>query len=213
MPENQVRAQVGAGPGVEVVGEFAEADRAIEVVGVPQTDNSTLPDRRIYCYATANAAEGADDRGLPELLERFGSWHDPIPALLEAADPDAVLRLDIYELPPLRSYAKGNVVLVGDAAHAMTPDLGQGGCQALEDAVVLGRVLTGCGQSDVAGRLADYDLRRRPRAQAIARRSARTGVVAQWASPVAVGLRNAGLSLLPASALSRSLAPILDWTD
>ncbi len=140
MPENQVRAQVGAGPGVEVVGEFAEADRAIEVVGVPQTDNSTLPDRRIYCYATANAAEGADDRGLPELLERFGSWHDPIPALLEAADPDAVLRLDIYELPPLRSYAKGNVVLVGDAAHAMTPDLGQGGCQALEDAVVLGRV-------------------------------------------------------------------------
>ena len=107
---------------------------------------STLPDGRVYCYATANAAEGAVDGGtggqggLEELRERFGSWHDPIPALLEAADPDAVLRLDIYELPPLRSYAKGNVVLVGDAAHAMTPDLGQGGCQALEDAVVLGRV-------------------------------------------------------------------------
>lgn len=172
---------------------------------------SALPDGRVYCYATANASEGAADGGLAELRRRFGSWHDPIPALLEAADPDAVLRLDIYEVPPLRSYTEGRVVLVGDAAHAMTPDLGQGGCQALEDAVVLGRVLADCGAPDIAGRLAGYDQSRRPRTQMIARQSARIGVVAQWASPVAVALRNAGLRLLPASALARSLAPALKW--
>ncbi len=172
---------------------------------------SVLADNRVYCYATANAAEGADDSGLAGLRERFGAWHDPIPELLGAAEPDAVLHLDIYDLPPLRSYAKGNVVLVGDAAHAMTPNLGQGACQALEDAVVLGRALTECSESAVAGRLADYDRERRPRTQYIARRSAQIGVVAQWASPVAVGLRNTGLALLPSASLARSLAPALDW--
>jgi 2-polyprenyl-6-methoxyphenol hydroxylase-like FAD-dependent oxidoreductase len=123
-----------------------------------------------------------------------------------------VLRLDIYELPPLHSYTKGKVVLAGDAAHAMTPDLGQGGCQALEDAVVLGRMLTECSEPAIADRLASYDQERRPRSQFIARRSARIGVVAQWASPVAVGLRNTGLRLMPADSLARSLAPVLEWT-
>ena len=93
----------------------------------------------------------------------------------------------------------------------MTTNLGQGGCQALEDAVVLGKQLTDCDEQAIAGRLADYDQKRRPRTQLIARQSARIGVVGQWASPVAVGLRNAGLALLPASALTRSLAPVLDW--
>jgi hypothetical protein len=47
-----------------------------------------------------------------------------------------VLHHDLYELPRLKTYARGSVVLAGDAAHAMTPNLGQGACQALEDAVV-----------------------------------------------------------------------------
>ena len=100
-----------------------------------------LPDGRVYCYAAANAPEGETGDGLAGLRRRFGGWHDPIPALLAAADPDAVLHHDLYELPPLAVYASGRVALVGDAAHAMTPDLGQGACQALEDAVVLARTL------------------------------------------------------------------------
>jgi 2-polyprenyl-6-methoxyphenol hydroxylase-like FAD-dependent oxidoreductase len=78
--------------------------------------------------------------------------------------------------------------------------------------VVLGRTLTDCDEQAIAGRLAEYDGKRRPRTQFIARRSAQIGVVAQWASPVAVGVRNAGLRLMPSSSLARSLAPALDWT-
>ena len=80
-----------------------------------------LPDGRIYCFATANAAAGEDGGGLAGLRRRFGGWHDPIPALLEAASPDAVRHDDLYELPPLPAYTAGPVALVGDAAHAMTP--------------------------------------------------------------------------------------------
>jgi 2-polyprenyl-6-methoxyphenol hydroxylase-like FAD-dependent oxidoreductase len=164
-----------------------------------------LPDGRVYCFATANAPEGAPDSGLAELRRRFGGWHDPIPALLDAADPGNVLHHDLYELPPLSTYFSGHVVLAGDAAHAMTPNLGQGACQALEDAVVLGEVMaTGAG-------LSAYDRQRRPRTQMITRRSRRIGAAAQWASPAAVTLRNTALRLLPASAFARSLAPVLDW--
>jgi 2-polyprenyl-6-methoxyphenol hydroxylase-like FAD-dependent oxidoreductase len=82
-------------------------------------------------------------------------------------------------------------VLIGDAAHAMTPDLGQGACQALEDAVVLAKTLAGGDGLDA------YDRRRRLRAQMIAQRAHRVGTAAQWASPIAAGLRNTALRLLP----------------
>jgi 2-polyprenyl-6-methoxyphenol hydroxylase-like FAD-dependent oxidoreductase len=165
-----------------------------------------LPDGRVYCYATANAPEGADDGGLPELRRRFGSWPHPVPALLDAAEPGAVLHHDLYELPPLNTYTSGRVVLAGDAAHAMTPNLGQGACQALEDAVVLGNVLaSGDG-------LTGYDRQRRPRTQMIARRSRQIGVVAQWSSPAAVSLRNTALRLMPSSSFARSIAPVVDWS-
>ena len=139
------------------VGETVESWGAGERFGyVP------LADGRVYCFATANAPEGADGGGLAGLRRRFGGWHDPIPALLAAADPGAVLHDDLYELPPLAAYASGKVALVGDAAHAMTPNLGQGAGQALEDAVVLAKTVDGPSGLDA------YDRLRRPRTQKIA---------------------------------------------
>ena len=164
-----------------------------------------LPDGRVYCFAVASAREGDPGQGLAGLRTRYAGWHDPIPALLDAAAQDAVLHDDLYELPPLRTYTAGQVVLVGDAAHAMTPNLGQGACPALEDAVVLATFLDG------PGGLAAYDRARRRRTQMITLRSHRIGVAAQWKSPVAVRLRNTALRLLPASSFIRSLAPVLDW--
>jgi 2-polyprenyl-6-methoxyphenol hydroxylase-like FAD-dependent oxidoreductase len=171
-----------------------------------------LPDGRVYVYATANAPAGAADGGLAGLRARFGDWHDPIPALLDAAAGSAVLHDDLYELPPLKAYTAGRVALVGDAAHAMTPNLGQGAGQALEDAVVLAKTAEAGSGREVTAGLEAYDRLRRPRTQMIVLRSHRIGAVGQWASPPAVTLRNAGMRLLPRSAFIRSLAPVLDWT-
>ncbi|TQJ46342.1 FAD-dependent monooxygenase [Streptomyces sp. NBC_00080] len=167
---------------------------------------------RMYCFATASLPAGASSGSseYAELLRRFGSWPDPVPDLLAATPVDAVLRHDLYELPPLSSFVRGRVALLGDAAHAMTPNLGQGACQALEDALTLAHCLDSI--PDVAAALRSYDLLRRPRTQAITRRSARLGSIGQLSWPPAVVLRDTAARLAPTRATLRSMTPVLGWT-
>jgi 2-polyprenyl-6-methoxyphenol hydroxylase-like FAD-dependent oxidoreductase len=151
---------------------------------------AALPGNRVYAYAAADAAPGG--RGAAgerrELERLFGSWHDPIPALIEAADPEAILRHDCYDMRPLRAWGSGRCTLLGDAAHAMTPNLGQGACQALEDAVVLGRCVAPGG--DVSAALRAYERERRRRTARFQNRSRSAGAMGQWASPLAVRTRS-----------------------
>ena len=101
-----------------------------------------LASGQVYCYASAPAPAGVrHDDEAAELKQRFGRWHDPIPGLIGAISPDRVLHDDVYWIAePLPAYHRGRVAILGDAAHAMTPHLGQGACQAIEDAVVLASV-------------------------------------------------------------------------
>ena len=102
-----------------------------------------LASGQVYCYASAPAPPGLrHDDEAAELKRRFGRWHDPIPGLIGAISPDRVLHDDVYWIAePLPAYHRGRVAILGDAAHAMTPHLGQGACQAIEDAVVLASVV------------------------------------------------------------------------
>jgi 2-polyprenyl-6-methoxyphenol hydroxylase-like FAD-dependent oxidoreductase len=173
---------------------------------------TSLPGGRVYCFATATlpAEDVSPDGEYAALLRRFGDWPDPIPALLASTPGDRVLRHDVSDLPPLSTYVRGRVALLGDAAHAMTPSLGQGACQALEDGVTLAACLDAT--PDIGAALADYDRLRRPRTQAIVRRSARLGAVGQWSWPAAAFVRDLAARLTPESLTLRSMAPILNWT-
>jgi len=173
-----------------------------------------LGDGRVYWFAAVVAAPGWRTEEVDQLAlvrERFGAWHDPVPGLLDATSAGAVIRTDLYHLPgPVASYRRGAVALLGDAAHAMTPNLGQGANQAIEDAAVLAAV---CGpDDDVAGALTAYDRRRRPRAQAVARASLRIGRLGQQLRhPVAVAARNTLLRLTPARTALRAMARYAEW--
>ncbi|KAF4408843.1 MULTISPECIES: FAD-dependent monooxygenase [Streptomyces] len=178
-----------------------------------------LHDGRVYAYATAVAPPGgrAADDERAELLRRFGGWHEPVPAILAAASPDAVLRNDVYAgTEPLPAHHHGRVALVGDAAHPMTPNLGQGGCQAVEDAVVLaGLAGTARTPGELSRALAGYTDARLGRTTDVVRRSARVGRLSSWTSAPACALRTAVFAVAgrlgPGLAL-RSLDGIADWS-
>ena len=149
-----------------------------------------LRDGRVYWFATKNVPEGerAPHSEKAELRETFRGWHDPVPELVDRADEGAILRNDLYDRPVLKAWGRGRVTLLGDAAHPMTPNLGQGACQALEDAAWLARSLEGSGPVDAA--LRRYEAVRAPRANQFVVRSRRIGQVGQWESGAAVAVRD-----------------------
>ncbi|MFF4388371.1 FAD-dependent monooxygenase [Streptomyces sp. NPDC001552] len=171
-----------------------------------------LADGRTYLYATAVVPAGhrpADVRA--ELLRRYGAWHDPIPALLERIDPAAVLQHDLYDLAaPLPRFHHGRLAWLGDAAHAMTPNLGQGGCQAVEDAAVLGHLLADIDAADVPAALAAYSAARCARTDAIRVRARRAGRVAALTHPLAVAVRDIAVRATPARAANRAMAALFE---
>ncbi|GAA4814736.1 FAD-dependent monooxygenase [Tomitella cavernea] len=172
-----------------------------------------LPDDRFYWFAVLTATEGTDFGDEPAVLrQRFGGWHAPIPALLDATPASGLLRHDIYDLAALPpSCVAGRGVLLGDAAHAMTPDLGQGAGQAIEDAATLALLLRGAGPLDAA--LNEYDRLRRRRARKLWRGSRLAGRLAQASSPVAVAARDVLMRAMPPGAAVRASARVARWQE
>jgi 2-polyprenyl-6-methoxyphenol hydroxylase-like FAD-dependent oxidoreductase len=160
---------------------------------------------RAYWFATENTpARGRSPDGeLGHLLTRFGGWHHPIPALLRSTDPSAVLRHDIHDRPALRSWSDGPVIAIGDAAHPMRPHLGQGGCQSIEDAVLLASMIRG--GAALAPIFTEFSTRRRRRLGPIIRQSAVVGRVIQGESTSAALLRRLG-TLIPSRLVAANLA-------
>ena len=168
-----------------------------------------LADGRTYWYATWSAAHPVlDEPGtrLATLRSRYADWHPTVDALLAATDPQAVHVAETVRLvAPLPALAVGRVALLGDAAHAMTPDLGQGGCQAFEDAVALGALLDGAEPADVPAALARYDALRRPRTTALQHQARRMNRLLRLRGPSG-RLRDAALRAVPQALATSALA-------
>ena len=165
---------------------------------------------RVYWFATRNAAAGTkiEPAQLKKmLLELFASWHYPIVELIRHTAAEAILQNDIYDIAPFSPWSKGRIVLLGDSAHATTPNLGQGACMAIESAAALAEELTRT--ESVTDAIRGFEKRRHARAATINKESRRVGTVGQWQNGVAVAIRDAVMRAVPATVTERHLRSVI----
>jgi len=164
---------------------------------------------RVYWFASVNAEERAEwpkQMTTDKLADRFSRYPSPLSEIIRATANEDVLLNDIIDLDPIDRYAFGSIVLIGDAAHATTPNLGQGACQAIEDAVVLADRLAR--NDSVPAALLEYESHRLKRASGIVTASRRLGQVAQSTNPFVVGMRNLAMRATPISAQKKQMADV-----
>ena len=167
---------------------------------------------RVYWFASGNSAKAgmhSPHAEKDELLKEFADWSKPVRQIIENTPGGCILRNDIYDIDPLPAWTRGQVTLLGDAAHPATPDLGQGACQAIEDAAVL----AGCLRSNtgIGAALKEYELYRLNRTRELTLLARRIGRSGTWTNPFLCGLRNWAIRHTPQSIRVRQLQEMFDF--
>lgn len=170
-----------------------------------------LANDKIYWFAVVNAPQN-DPLSRASKVENlqgiFNHFHEPIPDILKHTHDDDFIWNDIIDLKPVQRYAFGNIVLIGDAAHATTPNMGQGACQAIEDAVILADELAKHDQT--ANAFTAFERRRLDRTHFVVNTSWNLGKIAQWSHPVFITLRNALFRLIPERVHEKQMKTLLE---
>src|ERR1051325_9038284 len=152
-------------------------------------------------WATVNTDDHTDD-----LLGLFAGWYRPVIELIEATPRASILKTGAFDRLPVRKWGSGRMTLLGDAIHPTTPNLGQGGCLAMEDAMVLARCFEKYGASEEALRC--YERRRYERTAAVSRYSRYYGRVGQWEN---LWVRRTALALVPEALALRVMQIVFDY--
>ena len=156
---------------------------------------SEIEDGLVDWFAAVPGSFGGERTGLlARLQQAFADFAYPVPAILAAATEPAILKNEVLDLDPLPAWHRGRVGLIGDAAHAATPYMGQGGCQAVEDAYAVAQCLHR--EPDVARAFAAMQRLRQGRARHIGRTSRLLGHVGYLAG-AAGALRNLAMRAAP----------------
>lgn len=171
-----------------------------------------LPENQVYWYAAVNMPEASVQHLKAthgSLLPPFEGWASPVTELMQRTSEVRLILTRVLHVDGIRFMAKGRIALLGDAAHPMTPDLGQGACQAIEDAACLAHCLAEHGE--VRSAFAAYDAARIERVRRIAKASRRLGDLRQMQSVPGVLLRNTMFRLLPEGLIRAQIARNVRW--
>ena len=166
-------------------------------------------EKQVYWFATENRKSRTDHIKDQSWKSIFETWVDPISKLVEATPEDEIVHGDIIDLKPIFPWGQGRVTLLGDAAHAMTPNFGQGGAQAIEDAVVLGLALKAGDPLENSFRA--YESARNPRTTSLVKGSWQFGKIGQGKNLMLRLVRNHLMPNLPKKFVDKQLAIQCDF--
>ncbi|MEN5235689.1 FAD-dependent monooxygenase [Sphingobacterium faecium] len=169
-----------------------------------------LVGNKIYWYACINAEPNSaqySNYTIEDLRLNFVHYHDPIPKVLAETKDEQLIWNDIIDIKPLKHLALGNILFIGDAGHATTPNMGQGACQAIEDVAVLVDELKKT--KDVKLAFKHFEQRRLKRTRYITETSWTIGKIAQWQNPISIMARNTLMTILPEKIKQHQLKTLL----
>jgi 2-polyprenyl-6-methoxyphenol hydroxylase-like FAD-dependent oxidoreductase len=158
-----------------------------------------------YWYATiASENEPKSPLAVSELPDRFGQFHEAARDYIGATPTGYVFDDGVFDIAPAKQWSSGRVVLLGDAIHPTTPNMGQGAGMAIESAVVLAAALRRDQGIEESLRL--YQQIRKPRTASVTQGSRRIGGVTSWSQGLACGLRDWSMRLTPKKVFERQLS-------
>lgn len=150
-----------------------------------------LDKHQVYWYFLVDEALYQPDTDVELYLAGCPLW---VQQMIQQTPKESIHLDKIYDLKPFEGWYKEKACLIGDAAHATTPNLGQGACQAIEDVYVISRLLE---RHTLEEALRKFPAIRQAKAHKIVRASWALGKMAQWQNPISVVLRNTSFRLLP----------------
>jgi 2-polyprenyl-6-methoxyphenol hydroxylase-like FAD-dependent oxidoreductase len=165
----------------------------------------------VYWFAAANRAEpiaNVRPARKQDVLEQVRGWHEPFPSLIEATEEARIVELSFWDRDPVRKWGAGRVTLLGDAAHPMTPNIGQGACQAIEDGLALASELAKTREPEQS--LRSYEAQRSARTAKFVLRSRRLGHLVQRPGVLSTRLRDTLVRLTPPHVQLNQMAKLFE---
>lgn len=164
---------------------------------------SYISEEKVYWFAVASATQAESDHGSDprsKLLEMYRDFYPEVSHIIQATQLENIMRNDICDLKPQEKWSLGNVLLIGDAAHAMTPNLGQGGAQSIEDVHTLIHLVR---KGSCQNLFDEFQALRKPKVDGIIKESWNVGQLAH----IKYGkrLRNFMMKSIPKSLMEKKL--------
>lgn len=164
-----------------------------------------IASNKVYWYALQSFIKVKEEYSLKEIERYFKEYHTVVQDLIAGTTKNQIHSAEIIDLEPIDIWYKENVCLLGDAAHAMTPNMGQGACQAIEDAYILSECLFKYNTDEAFKKFQNLRL---PKAQRIVNTSWRIGKMAHMSNVVLRGIRNWCIKKIPSTINKKQMLPL-----
>ena len=196
-----------------VENKWAIEKDAVEVWG-PAGRFGYVPvgNNKLYWFACKNGpyrSEVMRQFSIDDLADNFRTYVNPIASIIRSTRQEDLIWSDIVDLEPISQFAFNSILLIGDAGHATTPNLGQGACMGIEDALMIAEEISEQ-PNTIAKAFRSFEQKRLPRTTFIVNTSYRLGKVAQVENPLLARIRNSLFRMMPEWVNDKQLAKVLD---